>query len=96
MADDIKAAALEAVNQLRAERGMPTLAELPCGEMGGYRSCPIARALDAAGVAGSTIDFFRGADYLEEVHMPQAIEDFVHAFDRGKFPELVDSEVDAG
>jgi len=78
--------ALRRVNAVRTARGADPLYELPAActawEGGG---CVLERAFADLGV--TVVDYVRA--YGRDVRFEHGLADFVRAFDRGSFPELV-------
>lgn len=91
-------AVLDWVNEKRAERGLPTLAELPKGQRSISCNCPIALSLTPGnGLIASTLpsgtniydDYDAVSPYRETINHPAEIKRFVNDFDAGLYPELV-------
>lgn len=92
--DDIITDTLAWVNQVRSERGMPTLAQLPAGRCGSHDKCPVARALTGTGadrvsVAHDVTFYFGGT--AESLPLPYYVGEFIEAFDEELFPELIEA-----
>lgn len=81
------ARALEEVNRLRAERNLPTLAEMPKARAGLFKSehCPLAVALEAR--VGLT---YWGSDASDMANNELSAEliAFREAFDNDELPEF--------
>lgn len=75
--------ALEWVNQERAFRGLPTLAEWPenaySGSMDRSRTCPVAQALGAQ--VGFSIAIFDPEDNSKDVSLPLCVQEAIMIFD---------------
>lgn len=89
--DHARAATLEWVNALRADREIgPPLEELPAGIPDNGCRCPIAIALNAQ--VGKTevsfYDFVR--DESEELSLPLCAADFVRNYDQHYYDDLID------
>jgi hypothetical protein len=82
---DRKQRALEWVNALRTEWGLPALAELPKGTLRNSNACVLARALPHAAKVDVTVLLKTGA----RVTLPSECIDFIRAFDGGQYPELI-------
>lgn len=59
--------------------------DLPCGTTSGY-SCPVGRALGAKYAYRNLAQLPSG----DEILFPRRVVEFVGAFDRGEFPELLE------
>ena len=79
--------ALAEVNRLRKERNIgEPLTDLPKGIRGESTSCPIQKALQCYAVGDLFIEW--QSDGLGETDTPEAICEFILAFDDHEFPEL--------
>jgi hypothetical protein len=94
-----KLATLEWVNTIRADVGLPLLAELPQGNPCSGRNCPVARGLSGVTATGVEITSYvstaayevgpRGPGrYERRGRLGPWVHEFVHAFDHGYYPEL--------
>lgn len=74
-------------NEKRALKQLPALVDLPIGSRGDPGSCPCGIAtglwVDYVAFAGTEDAWRRGAREI----LPAAVQDFVDAFDNGRFPE---------
>jgi hypothetical protein len=82
------------VNQVREERGMPTIAELPCGEPGSSDGCVIANALSGTEFEPATCGHFtatlwRGGVREHYIDLPAFVSCFITDFDLGRLPQLI-------
>jgi len=88
------------VNQHRTKHGLEAITELPKGMPGEATNCVVARALNevyvttTASVAGITIYGEDGK--MRRLRTPVAVADFIRAFDRDYFPDLIDEEAEKG
>jgi len=102
--DEIVSSALDRVNEIRAEFGVPAMPAIPCGEISG-ESCPIARALTfgnfRATVTGEEYGFSDvhvmerresrvSSELVDVIYFNEEPEigEFVRAFDDGDLPEF--------
>ena len=77
-------------NGIRAELGLPAIATLSKGTVYFGYSCPVSRSISSgtgldvcASSAGLKIESLR-------YKLPNYVLQFMHDFDKGKFPELID------
>lgn len=92
--EELKREALGLVNEIRAARGLPTLAELPVGDPATSRTCALARALDVWSVVPEGVDgvgYFRLEENGWRFDLPRRLCEFATDFDLGKYPELIES-----
>lgn len=88
---------LKWVNEIRTERGKPTLAELPRGRRISGVDCPLARALtfdDATAHVGLRAVCWYAKDdnsLCGRRRLPWGIRLFVEDFDAGRYLELVEA-----
>lgn len=83
---DRKLKALEWANALRTEWGHPALTELPKGHVGNAMNCVIARALPTSVSVRGHLMF---GDKRPSIAVPMNVKEFITAFDKGYYPELV-------
>ena len=77
-------------NKMRDERGLEPLARLPKGDVGDPRSCPCGKA------TGLHVEWWAAYEPLSDwqerppiCSLPDAVQQFVKAFDRGELPQYV-------
>lgn len=85
-----RAATLEFVNELREEHDLPPLDVLPAGLVLEALDCPVARAVTncfdgTVEVSGTHVEVNGG----EKVDLPDAVGEFIAAFDDGAYPDLI-------
>lgn len=80
---------LDWCNLMRAERGQEPLERLPLGVQYDETSCPCGRA---TGLMVGDWSYWVGGVYdpEEAKDTPQAVQDFVKAFDGGALPQFID------
>ena len=84
---NLKAAALEAINDLRAEYGRDPLTVIPRGRRQDPEQCPVQQALADCGVTEvDELGYYEGDDAYSD--LPPILRQFVAAVDDGGFPEL--------
>ena len=85
-AQDLKARALEAINEIRAQYGRDVLTEIPVGRVWSSRACPVRWALADCGVSdvGPRTYLIGGRD----VGLPLILMEFIDRFDSREYPEL--------
>ncbi len=83
------------VNGIRAELGLSRLAALPRAAGIMPKNCAIATAFntettrgDFGFASGSIKDSSNGALLWDSLWLPEFIQDFIHAYCRGEYPEL--------
>lgn len=86
-----KEAVLEAINEIRAELGLPPATEIRPGCRGNPMHCPLASTIAAGSrmtVLVGTRNWHQGWA-SREGPLPSVLKQFVRDVDRGKYPELV-------
>ena len=83
---NLKRGALRAINVIRAKHGVRPLGALPNGQRSNTEQCPVLRALRDCGITEISLRLYY-RDGTSEL-LPDILDDFVQAFDRGQFPEL--------
>jgi hypothetical protein len=86
--EQVRERALEEVNALRTEWGLPAIAALPPGRQGDPKDCCLRRAFGSAveTVGKHHIQFTLGPS----IAMSANLQWFVRNFDRGRYPDLID------
>ena len=93
-------AALSACNEIRDKYlGLPPMDHMEKGVVNGAFCCPVARTinagrngLDTVGVTPTVIVLgIVGDDRNAKIDTPEPIAGFIRAFDKGQFPELIET-----
>lgn len=79
------------VNYIRAELRMLPLTTLPSGTPGHPHGCVIAKCFVNAGrTAGTLTQRTKLSDLPLAIEHPEHVQQFIHSFDAGWYPELVE------
>ena len=89
--ETLKREALREINEIRRQRGLPWLSELPKGTKGHPSGCVVANALSGPAQVSCSqnmgIGFWDGDNY-DDIPTPAVLCRLITAFDRGEYPEL--------
>jgi hypothetical protein len=80
---------LRELNQLLTSNGLDSVYEIPRGFQRRSQQCPIARAAEGRWFVGAQACYWKD-DCTSCFELPDLLQTFVHLFDKGLFPELID------
>lgn len=90
---------LELVNQVRAEHLQDPIDRLPCGSRESWGACPMANGLHTPSLRAIVTEDHLGFEQITgdgtwrrhgNRDLPPVCREFVHRFDRGLIPALID------